>query len=96
MASKVRHLKGKQLRFQRCLARVLVELRTKSGLSQIELSAKLGIGQGTLSQRESGATVFPADELVLYTQALGILPSTIIRRAEVYTGLSQREKSDGR
>jgi transcriptional regulator with XRE-family HTH domain len=59
----------------------LRELREKRGLSQRELADKVGAAVYTLiSQLEHGRGSIPADQYLVWAQALGIEPDELARR----------------
>jgi transcriptional regulator with XRE-family HTH domain len=62
------------------LRHVLVESRTKAGVTQTELAALLGKPQSYVSKIESGERGIDVVEFVDYVKAIGADPVHVLRR----------------
>ena len=56
------------------LARELIRARTKAGLTQVELAARMGTSQAAVARMESGRTLPSTKTLVRYAEATGCRP----------------------
>jgi transcriptional regulator with XRE-family HTH domain len=66
---------------------VAAEIRatiSRLGMSQDQLAAGTGITKATLSRSLSGARALDLDELAAICAAVGLAPSELVTRAEVY------------
>ena len=52
--------------------------RKRSGLTQVEIAAKIGINQNTYSQKETDQTPVSADELMIIAKEFGITPNDLL------------------
>ena len=62
------------------LRQVLVESRTRAGVSQTDLAARLGKPQSYISKVESGDRVIDVVEFVEYVRAIGADPVRVLRQ----------------
>lgn len=65
---------------QKKLARMLVELRQKAGLRQVDLAAKLGVYQSWVTHMESGQRRIDVIELIELGKAIGFDPAELVRK----------------
>lgn len=56
------------------LARELIRARTKAGLTQAELAARMGTSQAAVARMESGRTLPSTKTLLRYAEATGCRP----------------------
>lgn len=77
----------------RACGRCLSRLRGERGLTQVELSRKLGVHQSFVSKVETGERSLKAYELFGYAEALGIDVHTLLDQLE--TSLASMECGHG-
>lgn len=65
---------------QKRLAAMLVELRMKAGLRQVDLAKKLGVYQSWVTHMESGQRRIDVVELIELSQILDFDPAEVVRK----------------
>ncbi|TKT70863.1 helix-turn-helix domain-containing protein [Afipia massiliensis] len=65
---------------QKKLATMLVELRKKAGLRQIDLAEKLGVYQSWVTHLESGQRRVDVVELIELGRIIGFDPADVVRK----------------
>lgn len=65
---------------QKKLAKMLVELRKKAGLRQVDLAAKLGVYQSWVTHLESGQRRVDVIELIELGRIMGFDPAEVVRK----------------
>jgi transcriptional regulator with XRE-family HTH domain len=61
---------------------VLVAKRKEMGLSQAEVAERVGLTVSTWSRIENGESALTIEQLAMAAQALGVVPSAILRSTE--------------
>lgn len=65
---------------QKKLAMMLVELRKKAGLRQVDLAEKLGVYQSWVTHMESGQRRIDVVELIELGRIIGFDPAEVVRK----------------
>lgn len=65
---------------QKKLAAMLVELRKKAGLRQIDLAEKMGVYQSWVTHLESGQRRIDVVELIELGKIIGFDPADVVRK----------------
>jgi transcriptional regulator with XRE-family HTH domain len=67
---------------QKRLAAMLVELRKKAGLRQVDLAEKLGVYQSWVTHLESGQRRIDVVELIELGKIIGFDPADVVKKLD--------------
>jgi transcriptional regulator with XRE-family HTH domain len=68
-------------RLSNAIRDLLIEERSKSGLSQVQFAKAVKLSQPTISKIEKGGRYIMATELIVFSRALGADPVALLARA---------------